>query len=298
VVAVKLELDGLGKRYGDTWALRGVDLALEPGVVGLLGPNGAGKSTLMQVVTTFTQPTEGTVRWNGTDVVAEPQVMRESVGYLPQEFGVYPRLTAREFLRYLAAVRGLSDPGDRIDELLAIVNLEDAAGDRLGGFSGGMRRRVGIAQALLTDPDLLIVDEPTVGLDPTERARFRSLLGALATDRIVVLSTHIVPDVEATASDIALLDDGELLVHTTPSDLLASVDGRVWEVVVPEAEMTTVKRDHTVASTTRRSDGVHLRVVAADRPTPDATAVEPTLEEAYLHAVETDRTPAPTEVTR
>ena len=298
MVSVKLELDDLGKQYGDTWALRGVDLSLEPGVVGLLGPNGAGKSTLMQIVTTFTKPTEGTVRWNGTDVVDNPQPMRESVGYLPQTFGVYPSLTAREFLRYLAAVRGLSNPGDRIDELLAVVNLEDAADNRLGGFSGGMRRRVGIAQALLTDPELLIVDEPTVGLDPTERARFRSLLSALAADRIVVLSTHIVPDVEATASDIALLDDGELVAHTTPGELLGGVAGEVWEVVVPETELTTVKRNHTVASTTRRNDGVHLRVVATDRPTADATTVDPTLEEAYLHAIETDHTPVSAEVTR
>jgi len=223
--------------------------------------------------------------------------MRESVGYLPQEFGVYPSLTASEFLRYLAAVRGLSSPSDRIDELLAVVNLEDAADKRLGGFSGGMRRRVGIAQALLTDPELLIVDEPTVGLDPTERARFRSLLGALAADRIVVLSTHIVPDVEATASDVALLDDGELLAHTTPADLLNRVDGRVWEIVVPEAELATVKRDYTVAGTTRRSDGVHLRVVSGDRPMDDATPVEPTLEEAYLYEIETDRTAVSPEVT-
>jgi len=294
---VKLEIDSLGKQYGDTWALRSVNMTLQPGVVGLLGPNGAGKSTLMQIVTTFTEPTEGTVRWNGTDIVNEPQVMRESVGYLPQEFGVYPSLTAREFLRYLAAVRGLSDPSDRINELLAVVNLEDVASDRLGGFSGGMRRRVGIAQTLLTDPELLIVDEPTVGLDPTERARFRSLLSALAADRIVVLSTHIVPDVEATASDIALLDDGELLAHTTPANLLDRVDGHVWEVVVPEAELTAVKQDHTIAGTTRRSDGVHFRVVSDDRPTDDATSVEPTLEEAYLHAIETDRIHTTAEVT-
>ena len=286
---MRLELDGLGKRYGDTWALRGVDLTLEPGVVGLLGPNGAGKSTLMQIVTTFTEPTEGTVRWNGTDVVDDPGVIRGAVGYLPQSFGVYPSLTAREFLRYLAAVRGVSSPGDRIEELLEIVGLSNAADDRLGGFSGGMRRRVGIAQTLLSDPELLIVDEPTVGLDPTERARFRSLLSALASDRIVVLSTHIVPDVEATAGEIALLDDGRLLAHTTPTELLAAVEDRVWEVVVPEAEVADVKAAHTVASTTRRSDGVHLRVVG-DRPDRSATAVEPTLEEAYLHEIETDRT--------
>ncbi|MEZ3117390.1 ABC transporter ATP-binding protein [Halobaculum sp. MBLA0147] len=286
---MKLELDGLGKQYGDTWALHDVTLEVEPGVVGLLGPNGAGKSTLMQIVTTFTEPTAGTVRWNGTDVIEEPTVMREAVGYLPQEFGVYPRLTAREFLRYLAAVRGLSSPGDRIDDLLDVVNLSAAADERLGGFSGGMRRRVGIAQALLTDPELLIVDEPTVGLDPTERARFRRLLGALAADRIVILSTHIVPDVEATADEVALLDDGELVAHTTPGALLDRVEDYVWEVVVPESAVDEIGREYTVASTTRRSDGVHLRVLSAERPTADARSVDPTLEDAYLHEVETDR---------
>lgn len=295
---MKLELDTLGKRYGDTWALQDVDLELDPGVVGLLGPNGAGKSTLMQIVTTFTKPTEGTVRWNGTDVVDSPGAIREDVGYLPQEFGVYPSLTAREFLQYLAAVRGLSNPTDRIEQLLDLVNLEDDADRRLGGFSGGMRRRVGIAQALLSDPDLLIVDEPTVGLDPTERARFRSLLTSLAADRIVVLSTHIVPDVEATADEIALLDDGRLLTHTTPADLLAAVEGSVWEAIVSESELADLKSRHTVASTTRRSDGVHVRVVADESPVQGANLAEPTLEEAYLSRVEQSPTTATMEVSQ
>ncbi|ERH13598.1 MAG: ABC-type multidrug transport system, ATPase component [halophilic archaeon J07HB67] len=160
---MKLELNTLGKQYGDTWALQSVDLELDPGVVGLLGPNGAGKSTLMQIVTTFTTPTEGTVLWNGTDIVDSPGVIREDIGYLPQEFGVYPSLTAREFLEYLAAVRGLSRPTDRIEQLLDLVNLGDDADRHLGGFSGGMRRRVGIAQALLSDPDLLIVTSQPSG---------------------------------------------------------------------------------------------------------------------------------------
>jgi ABC-type multidrug transport system ATPase subunit len=283
---VKLQLDGVGKQYGDTWALRDVDLDLTEGVVGLLGPNGAGKSTLMRIVTTFTEPTEGTVRWNGTDVVENPTAMRESVGYLPQSFGTYPNLTAREFLRYLAAVRGVRNPGDRIDQLLAVVNLADDADRALEGFSGGMRQRVGIAQALLADPDLLIVDEPTVGLDPAERARFRNLLTELAADRIVILSTHIVSDVEATASDIALLNDGSLLAHTDPTALLERVDGSVWDLVVPESELAATKRAHTVSGTTRRSDGVHVRVIASESPGENASSVEPTLEDAYLHAVE------------
>mgnify|MGYP006280531419 FL=1 len=280
---VRLRLDGVGKRYGDVWGVRDVSLDLGPGVLGLLGPNGAGKSTLMRVLTTYLRPTEGTVTFDGVDVVDSPNAVRKRVGYLPQDFGVYPDLTAEEFLAYLAAIRGL-DRGaadQRIDDLLALTNLQDARDRRLGGFSGGMRQRVGIAQALLTDPDLLVVDEPTVGLDPAERVRFRNVLSSLGDDRVVVLSTHIVSDVEATASDVAVLADGRLRAHTTPERLLAAVDDRVWEVVVDRDGLGSLKAEHLVSTTTRRSDGVHARIVADDPPT-GADPVEPTLEEAYL----------------
>ena len=280
---VRLRLDGVGKRYGDVWGVRDVSLDLGPGVLGLLGPNGAGKSTLMRVLTTYLRPTEGTVTFDGVDVVDSPNAVRKRVGYLPQDFGVYPDLTAEEFLAYLAAIRGL-DRGaadQRIDDLLALTNLQDARDRRLGGFSGGMRQRVGIAQALLTDPDLLVVDEPTVGLDPAERVRFRNVLSSLGDDRVVVLSTHIVSDVEATASDVAVLADGRLRAHTTPERLLAAVDDRVWEVVVGRDDLGSLKAEHLVSTTTRRSDGVHARIVA-DEPPRSAEAVEPTLEEAYL----------------
>ena len=279
----RLRLDGAGKRYGDVWGVRDVSLDLGPGVLGLLGPNGAGKSTLMRVLTTYLRPTEGTVTFDGVDVVDSPNAVRKRVGYLPQDFGVYPDLTAEEFLAYLAAIRGL-DRGaadQRIDDLLALTNLQDARDRRLGGFSGGMRQRVGIAQALLTDPDLLVVDEPTVGLDPAERVRFRNVLSSLGDDRVVVLSTHIVSDVEATASDVAVLADGRLRAHTTPERLLAAVDDRVWEVVVGRDDLGSLKAEHLVSTTTRRSDGVHARIVA-DEPPRSAEAVEPTLEEAYL----------------
>ena len=176
-------------------------------MLGLLGPNGAGKSTLMRILATITRPTEGKVTWNGTDLVREPDAVRTVLGYLPQDFGVYPNLNPVEFLDYLAAAKGLDAKlaRTRIDELLELVNLNDARKRPLGGFSGGMRQRVGIAQALLNDPRLLIVDEPTAGLDPEERVRFRNLLSELSGERIVILSTHIVSDVEATATDIALI---------------------------------------------------------------------------------------------
>jgi ABC-2 type transport system ATP-binding protein len=222
---LSLNVQDLRKDYpGKPKALDGLTIELHPGVLGLLGPNGAGKSTLMRILATVTRPTAGRAAWNGDDIVSHPNAVREVLGYLPQDFGVYPNLNAVEFLRYLAAVRGLPAAAarKRIDELLVFVNLVDARKRPLGGYSGGMRQRIGIAQALLNDPKLLIVDEPTVGLDPEERVRFRSLVEELSGERIVILSTHIVPDVEAVASDIAIIAEGRLLARGTP-DALARI---------------------------------------------------------------------------
>ena len=216
---MQLTISHLSKQYRrDFWGLRDFDLELEPGVIGLLGPNGAGKSTLMRMLATITQPTEGTILWNGADIVKSPDTLRAVLGYLPQDFGVYPNLNALEFLEYMAAIKGLDarSARRRIDELLAVVNLVHAAKRPLGGYSGGMKQRVGIAQALLNDPQLLIVDEPTVGLDPEERVRFRNLLSDLAGERIILLSTHIVSDVEATATEIVMIDQGRKRQHAAP----------------------------------------------------------------------------------
>ena len=282
---MKLEIENVSKTYrGKVEALRRFSLELGPGVLGLLGPNGAGKSTLMRILATITRPTAGRVLWNGADIKRDPDALRTVLGYLPQDFGIYPNLSAVEFLDYLAAVKGLdaASARKRIGELLELVNLADAARRPLGGFSGGMRQRVGIAQALLNDPQLLIVDEPTAGLDPEERVRFRNLLSELAGERIVILSTHIVSDVEAVATDIALIAQGELVVHGAPEALLAGVSGKVWEVVIPSGELPTLRQDYLVSSTAHRNDGVHARVVADAAPRPDARALEPSLEDAYL----------------
>ena len=200
---MKLMICNLSKQYRrDFWGLCDFDIELCPGVIGLLGPNGAGKSTLMRMLATITQPTGGTVKWNDTDIVKSPDTLRAVLGYLPQDFGVYPNLTGLEFLEYMAAIKGMDakTARRRIEELLVVVNLVNAAKRPLGGYSGGMKQRVGIAQALLNDPQLLIVDEPTVGLDPEERVRFRNLIADLAGERIVILSTRIASDVEATAT--------------------------------------------------------------------------------------------------
>ena len=293
---MRLMVEGLSKMYrGGVQALRGVNLALRPGVLGLLGPNGAGKSTLMRILATITQPSAGRVVWDDADIAKDPDALRTVLGYLPQDFGVYPNLSAIEFLDYLAAVKGI--PADaarrRISELLALVNLADAAKRPLGGYSGGMRQRVGIAQALLNDPKLLIVDEPTAGLDPEERVRFRNLLSELSGERIVILSTHIVSDVEAVATEIAILAQGQLLAHGAPEELLERVNGKIWEVVVPSGELPALRAKHLVSSTAHRSDGVHARVVADAAPGASARALEPSLEDAYLAVLVSQRNGVP-----
>jgi ABC-2 type transport system ATP-binding protein len=283
-----LEIESLGKQYRkDFWALRDFDLALSPGVIGLLGPNGAGKSTLMRMLATITQPTTGIIRWNGVDSVKSPNTLRAVLGYLPQDFGVYPNLSGVEFLEYMAAIKGLDakTARRRIDELLVVVNLVHAAKRPLGGYSGGMKQRIGIAQALLNDPELLIVDEPTVGLDPEERVRFRNLLSDLAGQRIIMLSTHIVSDVEATATEIVIINQGCKIQHATPEDLLKLLDARVWQWTVPSEALPAIKGTHLISGTVRRENGIQLRVVSDSVPDADAQPVSPNLEDVYLSLV-------------
>ncbi|HEU5316099.1 MAG TPA: ABC transporter ATP-binding protein [Chloroflexota bacterium] len=267
--------------------MREVDLEVGPGVIGLLGPNGAGKSTLMRLLATIAKPTDGSILWNGTDIVRSPDTLRAVLGYLPQDFGVYPRLTAIEFLEYIAAIKGIAGrpARRRIDELLTIVNLTGAARRPLGSYSGGMKQRVGIAQALLNDPRLLIVDEPTAGLDPEERVRFRALLSGLARDRIIFLSTHIVSDVEAAATDIVVLHKGRKVLNATPEKLLRLVAGRVWQWVVPSEALPALKKTHLITGAVRRPDGVHVRVVSDAAPAAEAGPIPPCLEDAYLSLV-------------
>ena len=215
-------MEALNKRYRAVHAVRDFSLTLQPGILGLLGPNGAGKSTLMRMLATVTKPTSGTIHFNGLDVMRSPDSLRRTLGYLPQDFGIYPHLSAIEFLEYMGALKGMSRKPlrARIDTLLDVLNLTHARSRALGGFSGGMRQRVGIAQALLNDPKLLIVDEPSAGLDPEERVRLRTLLSEMASDRIVILSTHICSDVENVAARVAIVGQGRLLADGSPASLL------------------------------------------------------------------------------
>ena len=285
---MELVIQDVSKRYkGDVWGLRDFSLSLQTGVLGLLGPNGAGKTTLMNILATVTRPTSGAVTWGGVDIAKNPDELRQVIGYLPQDFGVYPNLTALEFLRYMAAIKGLvwRDARRRIDELLDLVDLTHVRRRPLGGYSGGMKQRVGIAQALLNDPRLLIVDEPTVGLDPEGRVQFRNLLSDLSGERIVILSTHIVSDVEAAATEIALISKGRLLRHASPEELLQLVEGKAWECVIPSDDLTAFRKQYFVSTTIRRGDGVHARVVADASPSEGARSLAPSLEDAYLYCI-------------
>ncbi len=280
-----LVIDGVSKRYErDRWALRDVSLRMERGVLGLVGPNGAGKTTLLRMLATLLVPTEGALTWEGRDIVRHPGALRRTLGYVPQDFGVYPQLTAREFLRYIGELKGLRGAAlhRRVDAVLDLTRLRDEADRRLRSFSGGMIRRVGIAQALLNEPRLLVLDEPTVGLDPAERGRFRETLAMLGDERVVVLSTHIISDIEAMATDLALLRQGRLVWAGTPDGLLGDAAEAVWTVNVPATEFERLRAACQISAAVRRGERVEARVVSAWQPHPAAAPATPTMEEAYL----------------
>ncbi|WP_028552474.1 ABC transporter ATP-binding protein [Paenibacillus sp. UNC451MF] len=288
---MELILDNVGKSYGgSSWAVKQISLHIKPGVTGLLGPNGAGKSSLMRILATITKPSEGNVLWNGVSTAVKPDRVRAVLGYLPQDFGLYPNLSAVEFLQYMASLKGMTGriARRRIEELIELVNLTDAGNRRLSSYSGGMKQRVGIAQALLNDPELLIVDEPTVGLDPEERVRFRNLLSDLSGERIVIFSTHIVSDIEAAAASIAIMHHGSLLAHSAPETMLERMQGKVWETTIPDSELQEAKRNWLISGMIRRSDGFQVRVVSDSFPCPGARSAAPTLEDAYLSLISSE----------
>jgi ABC-type multidrug transport system ATPase subunit len=281
---VRIEIAGLEKRFrGGVQALAGVDLVVPTGMFGLLGANGAGKTTLMRVLAGLLRPDAGRVTVGGHDVTSRAGrlAVARTLGYLPQDLGVYPDLTAREFLDYIALLKGLDDRAARrrrIGEVLEVVALAAEADRRLRGFSGGMRRRVGIAQALLADPGLLVVDEPTAGLDPEERIRFRTLLAQLAGARTVLLSTHIVDDIAHTCREVGVLARGRLIFRGTVEQLTRQADGQVWSVVTDGP----APGDGTVVSAVPHETGMRYRIVAPAPPAPGATPVTPALEDGYL----------------
>ena len=280
-----LEIRNVTKRFpSGVVAVRDFSLSMQRGVLGLLGPNGAGKTTLMQMVATITPPSSGTILYHAEDINRRPDSIRRHLGYLPQDFGVYENLTALEFLTYIAALKGVHNR-TKVTEMLELVNLHTESHRLAGTFSGGMRQRLGIAQALVNDPEIVIVDEPTAGLDPEERVRFRNILSDIGVGKLVILSTHIVSDVEAVATHIAVMNRGHLVVSATPEELLRSAQGNVWEAVVPSEEFDAVRARFKTSRAVRRPDGVHVRVVHPGQPVDGARPVEPDLEEAFIFAV-------------
>jgi ABC-2 type transport system ATP-binding protein len=284
---VVIEIRGLTKRYGrNTYALRDVDLDIGQGMFGLLGPNGAGKTTLMRILVTLLAPTTGTVRIAGMDLKRDRGRIRRMIGYLPQDFSSFFNLEAWEFLDYMGALSGLRrrERRQRVDELLEQVGLFEVR-DRLASrLSGGMKRRLGIAQTLIGRPAIMVVDEPTVGLDPQERLRFRNLMAELARGEIVILlSTHIVGDISSTCTDLALLHQGELVFNGAPDALVQHARDKVWSVVASHGELDALKERYPVVSTVPDADGYEVRLVADSRPRHDAEPLEPNLEDAYLH---------------
>ena len=286
-----LEIDSVTHKYDKHVALNNLSLTLTPGITGLLGANGAGKSSLMRILATITKPTEGDIRWNGESVLSRPEGLRAELGYLPQYFGVYEQLTAVEFLQYLGGLKALptKETNIKIAQLLEQLNLSHVANKPLKGFSGGMKQRIGIAQALLSDPKLLIVDEPTVGLDPQERANFGQMLHELAENRIILLSTHIVSDIESLAHQIAIIKKGQLVSSGSAEQLQLSVADKCWQVAIEPSKLSQYKNEFVITQSIRQNDKLLLNLVSDYRPENGAVARQGSLEDAYLYMAQSNK---------
>lgn len=282
---MKLELDNITKNYKDKRALYNVNYIFHEGVYGLLGANGAGKSTLMRIICGIMKSTIGEVKVNGTNIMKLDEKYRDLLGYLPQDFGYYPSFTANEFMMYMASLKGLNNnySKKKISELLHIVGLDEVKNKKIKTFSGGMKQRLGIAQAVLNDPQILILDEPTSGLDPKERIHFRNLISGFAKDKIVLLSTHIVSDIESIADQIIVLKKGEIVVNGTPNVLIQQMLGKVWECLIPESELEYVSQKYCIVNQHLQSQQVLLRIISEEKPDLEMSkAISPTLEDLYM----------------
>ena len=280
-----LILDGLTKTFSSFPAVNNLSYTMDTGVYGLLGVNGAGKTTLMRMLCTLLTPTSGTITWDGQDIFSLGSAYRNLLGYLPQDFGYYPDFSVQDYLLYIASIKGLrpATARQRMQSLLDQVGLTQVRRQKMKKLSGGMKRRAGIAQAMLNDPKILILDEPTAGLDPKERIRFRSLISELAENRLVLLSTHIVSDVEYIADQILLMKDGSLVHHGTSQQLLAAAPTQVWTCTVPRAQADQLLHQYPVVNLKTLPQGVQLRVLSQTPPTPEAHPAEMTLEDLFLH---------------
>uniref|UniRef100_I5AR93 ABC-type multidrug transport system, ATPase component n=1 Tax=Eubacterium cellulosolvens (strain ATCC 43171 / JCM 9499 / 6) TaxID=633697 RepID=I5AR93_EUBC6 len=282
-----LVLDKVKKSFKNTMAVDDVSIGLQSGLYGLLGSNGAGKTTLMRMICTIMNPTEGSISYDGVDIFKMNAQYRNILGYLPQEFGFYPDLKVRDYLKYISALKGLKHfaAKKRIDEVLELTGMLSDATKKMNDLSGGMKRRVGIAQSLLNDPKILILDEPTSGLDPMERIRFRNMIGQLANDRIVLLSTHIVSDIEATAKEVFLMQKGKIIDRGTITDLCNSIPCRVWicRVKTCEADKIIATTRHPIAAIKNDGDYTEIKMLAGEKPSIEARCVGASLEDVFLY---------------
>ncbi|WP_113671722.1 ABC transporter ATP-binding protein [Vallitalea guaymasensis] len=282
----KLEIQNLTKTYGKKNANDNINITLENGVYGLLGPNGSGKTTLMKQITTLTTPSRGEIKYNGKNIVGLNDEYRTLLGYLPQEFGVYKKFSAKQFLQYVAALKGLNSKiaSQKIGQLLNLVGLFEVRNKQVGKFSGGMKRRVGIAQALLNDPKILILDEPTAGLDPQERARFRNLISQISRDKIIILSTHIISDIESIAKETIMIKEGAILMKGTHRDILGAMEGNVYTIrTSDEEEVHEIQNKYKTVNIQRGVNDIELRVISDKMPHYKETqVVEPKFEDVYM----------------
>lgn len=282
---MELEMNNLTKKLGDFTAVKQLNLSMTRGVYGLLGKNGAGKTTFMRMLCTLLTPTEGNILCDGRDIFKMEGEYRKLLGYLPQDFGFYPEFTVRDYLLYIASIKGLPPAvaKKRTKELLAAVGLEKYAGRKMKKLSGGMKRRAGIAQAMMNHPKILILDEPTAGLDPNERIRFRNLISEFSEDRLVLLSTHIVSDVEYIANDIWLMNEGEIVRQGTPKQITESMKQKVWECLVEKRAVPLLARQYKISNMKADTQGVQVRVIAGEKPAEYAKEAVPSLEDAFLY---------------
>ena len=282
---MKLEFDDLTKEFGDFTAVNHINLTMTNGVYGLLGVNGAGKTTLMRMLCTLLKPTSGTICCNGKDIFNMDSEYRKLLGYLPQDFGFYPEFTVEDYLLYIAALKGIRPvvAKKRVKELISKVGLSKAAHKKMKKLSGGMKRRAGIAQAMLNNPKILILDEPTAGLDPNERIRFRNLISELSEDRLVLLSTHIVSDIEYIANEIWLMKDGEVLHTGSIEELINSMTETVWECLVPKNRVSDFMEKYKISNMKSEINQIMLRIISHEKPVENAMRVEASLEDVFLY---------------
>lgn len=281
---MKLEFDNLTKKFGDFTAVDHINLTMGSGVYGLLGVNGAGKTTLMRMLCTLLKPTSGRILYDGKDIFKMKEEYRNILGYLPQDFGFYPEFSVKEYLLYIAAIKGIrsSVAKMRVRELISQVGLTKATNQKMKKLSGGMKRRVGIAQAMLNDPGILILDEPTAGLDPNERIRFRNLISELSRERMVLLSTHIVSDIEYIANEIWLMRSGMITYRGTADEIINSMAEAVWECPVKKEMAADLMRKYKISNMKTEPQWVILRIISQERPLPNARRVEASLEDVFL----------------